>query len=154
MTKINYYERIKYLESIDLNSNECIEWPFALDGNGYGIFYFKKEKFRASRESLIIHKCKRPSENHYALHIPEICHNPKCVNPNHLYWGTISDNHKDMEFDNTSAKGERHPQSILTEIDVLKIREDCRSYRIIGNDYGVSKSCIRDIKIGKTWSHI
>ena len=32
----------------------------------------------------------------YKTHACHACNNPKCSNPNHLYWGTAKDNHRDQ----------------------------------------------------------
>lgn len=52
--------------------------------------------------------------------------------------------------------GINNPFSILTEKDVLEIRNNYKGItaREVGRIYGVSKSCILDLLRRKTWKHI
>lgn len=42
----------------------------------------------------------------------------------------------------------------LTDDEVRSIRKDPRPHRVIGKEYGVSKTAIRDIKIGKNYKEV
>lgn len=54
--------------------------------------------------------------------------------------------------------GEKHPQSILIEQDVIKIKillkESKLTQKDIGKLFGVNQTTISDIKTGKRWTHI
>lgn len=52
------------------------------------------------------------------------------------------------------VSGENHLHHKLTEIQVLAIREDTRTRRIIAVDYGVSVAQLSKIKSRKSWSHV
>ena len=78
---------------------ECIVWPFATSTRGYGII--RKEQgpnLLAHRLALILHTGIHPRER-LATHGP--CHNPLCINPMHLSWGTHQTNTDDMLRDGT-----------------------------------------------------
>ena len=92
-----------------------------------------------------------PSHNHMALHEPQACHNPACINPKHLRWGLPKENTADRLIDGTAAIRERNPAAKLTTDDVSRIREDNRVHRLIARDYGVSRSQISRIKKGVAW---
>lgn len=51
-------------------------------------------------------------------------------------------------------KGQITLNSKLTEEQVISIRLEKRNNVQIAKDYGVTRECIREIKNGKTWSHI
>lgn len=72
--------------------NGCWEWQGSLTKSGYGRFAFKSRTYRAHRFSYIIHKGDIKDKNI----ICHTCDNPKCVNPDHLWQGTIKQNTHDM----------------------------------------------------------
>jgi len=51
-------------------------------------------------------------------------------------------------------RGEAHGMAKLTETQVRAIRNDNRSQRVIGRDYGVDASLIGLIKRRKCWTHV
>ena len=72
-----------------------------------------------------------------------------------LEWSTRSENQKhSIETGLRSAKGEKNSQSKLTEIQVLNIFNDKRTYNQISKDFNISIGTISDIKRGHTWNHI
>jgi hypothetical protein len=80
-------------------TSPCIEWQGYLDKNGYGITSMGtvrdgtlKNGVRAHRKSWIEAYGPIP-EGLLVLHR---CDNPSCVNPEHLFLGTQSDNMRDM----------------------------------------------------------
>lgn len=86
------------------------------------------------------------------------CDCPTCANPDHLLGSTQKQNMKDKIHRGRQARGSQNGRSKLTEYDVLLIRDHltdgCLSQAAIGRLFGVSHSVIRDIKHGKTWTHI
>jgi hypothetical protein len=131
---------------------ECIS--HALDDKGYPMIQRNKIQTRIHRYIY---------ETLFGL-IPKgmcVCHscdNRKCINPEHLWLGTIADNNKDMynkgRNSNGDQKGESNSRSKLTNKQVLAIREDTRPRRVIAKEYHVSISSIDKIKTKETWSHI
>lgn len=104
--------------------NDCIIWKGKTCSNGrYGRTTGKANDFMAHRDSWI---------KNYGLIPPGmfVCHecdNGLCINPNHLFLGTNSDNLKDCfkkgrgkGFKN--QKGERNANSKLSIKDVEEIR--------------------------------
>ena len=83
------------------NHPECLEWTGRVDKDGYGLVDIGRRTFRAHRLVLIsVSGEDRPDE--------EACHTcdwERCVNADHLYWGTRSDNMKDRRDAGRQAGG-------------------------------------------------
>lgn len=72
----------------EMNQNptdECVEWPLTVNHSGYGMIGKKRVTH------LILGD--KPDGAEVVMHS---CDNPPCINPNHLKWGTISENIKEM----------------------------------------------------------
>ena len=133
-------------------SGECWLWTASTLGKGYGQFWDGNKRVTAHRFSWVLHNGPIPE----GLHVLHHCDVPVCVNPEHLWLGTNADNvHDCMAKGRTSkvrAKGEQSGSALLTQNDVLIIRNDHRFHRLIAADYGVARSTIQAVKSGHTWA--
>lgn len=89
----------------------------------------------------------------------EVCHrcdNRICVNPEHLFLATHTENMLDMRNKRRQAKNQRHGMAKLTDNQVRAIRKLLLtlSQHQIAKEYGVSQTAIRDISTGKRWRHL
>lgn len=128
--------------------NECWKWTAGVDKDGYGRFQLNGSSFRATRISYTI-KDKDPKE----LCVCHSCDNPSCVNPDHLWIGTMQDDMDDCVKKDRQAKGEEQGSSKLTVEQVRKIIKSNELHEILARRYGVARGTITRIKTGKSWRH-
>ena len=87
--------------------------------------------------------------------IMHICDRPNCINPEHLKQGTHGDNVRDKIAKKRQLRGELHPDSRVSGIQVLEIlKSSGKTYQQLSNEYGISRGGIHNIKSGRTWNHI
>lgn len=135
--------------------NECWIWTAAHRGSGYGNIWINGKGHGAHRVSYQI------AYGHFdsRLLVLHHCDVPDCVNPNHLYLGTYSDNSFDMMRRNRHPKnrGERHGLSKLTTKQVIEIRrkyDKGDSPTSLGREYGITQPAMSRICKHERWSHI
>ncbi len=144
------------LECAASTSDECIDWPFAKGESGYGKVRFRGKYTQASRAVCTIAHGEPPEPRYEAAHSCGRGANG-CVNGKHLSWKTPKDNQGDRIVHGTHLVGGTHPQAILTERDIPKIRsllaEKNLTQTEIGKIFGVSKAAINNIAQGR-WRHV
>lgn len=135
----------------------CWVWAARKDDWGYGVIDYDGKPWKAHRlmwlamhgsipgRKLVLHKCDRPA----------------CVNPDHLFLGTHTDNMADMKAKGRArsggVSGERHGHSRLTEEIVKDIRRRCASGERpteVGKLYGLNYRSVRRIVTREQWSHV
>ena len=134
------------------DAGACWIWIGSRDSKNYGRLWIGNRYFFAHRFSYSIFI--GPIEGWDVLHH---CDNPPCVNPRHLFRGTMADNNRDRTAKGRSAKGERSGKTTLTQFQVLEIRRlypMVRSSRRLAAMFGVAMSTILRIFHRETWRHI
>ena len=158
LSRLNKTLEERFLEKIDkIHPNGCWIWIGSRNNDGYGqIFADKTRKVvRANRLSYKLYKGDI-SNNMCVLHK---CDNPPCVNPEHLFLGTVKDNMKDMKLKGRGIKacGENQHCSKFTNEQVISIRkrldEGARNSDI-AKEFNVNVTTIEKIKYRKSWKHI
>jgi hypothetical protein len=140
--------------------NECWNWTRGKH-HGYGNFHIRKNGIDkivvATRYSWEITNGAIPD----GLLVCHKCDNRACVNPNHLFLGTYSDNSQDRDTKNRfiKLKGEDNGISKLTNKDVLAIRSEYTphvygSVKKLADKYKVSITHIHRIIKRSVWFHI
>lgn len=131
----------------------CIQWPFFVQGNGYGTFTIGRKTFAAHRWICQAVHGAPPTKAHQAAHS---CGNRWCVSPKHLRWATPSENAADKLLHGTDGRGEKNHVAKLTANDVRDIRVRLAAGQTqvsIAALYNVTQANISAIKRGVNWSH-
>lgn len=94
-----------------------------------------------------------PPKGHEALHWDGKSGNNYLTN---LRWGTRTENVEDARRHGKMPLGDTHARSILRSADIPTIRDLMKSntQREIAEMYGVHRSTILNIRLGKTWKHV
>lgn len=131
----------------------CWIWTASCHGRGYGLFHtgrnMRKGKMEfAHRVSFEIYNRRLLSEEECVCHS---CDNPYCVNPDHLFVGTHSDNMADM-----ANKGRATGNRKLSEEEVVCIIGSTKTNKELATIYKVDTSHISRVRRGKIacWSHL
>src|SRR6185437_15023961 len=84
------------------------------------------------------------------------CDNPPCVNVEHLFIGTQTDNMADMKRKSRQAKGRRFPQAKLSPESVAEIRSRYASggvtHQTLADEFHVARQTIGDVIAKKYWA--
>lgn len=146
-------ELLKFLEwVIQQDTDDCILWPYGKTHFGYGVAQFEGKRQNAHAVALKMAVGPPPFEGAMALHEPVNCHNPSCVNPKHLRWGSGSDNFDDKVLDGTSNRGEQNWDAKLTEDDVRLIRKTKESAPKLAEKFNVTVWTIYDVRKRRSWA--
>jgi len=140
----------------------CWEWTGCLY-RGYGRMRLndkKRSRVMVHRFSWELHRGPIPD----GLFVLHHCDNRCCINPDHLFLGTYSDNTRDCFTKGRNAnnlpvapRGEAHPMSKLTEQQVLAIRQEYAEgvqRKNIAAKHGIIPSYVNAIVRRDVWTHI
>jgi hypothetical protein len=129
---------------------DCWEWTSSFAYNGYGLFAIKHKSYRAHRLSYIFYKGALPPDR--AVVVRHRCDNPKCVNPKHLTYGSHWQNTQDRKRHGAPwGVCEDNVGAHLTNEQVRAIRLDTRHAKVLGTEYGVTRTAIDNIRKGRNW---
>lgn len=148
-------ERIEHHSMPEPNSG-CWLWTGALSKSGYGHIGMRNPKTTKLAHRISWLAFRGPILNEeQVLHR---CDMRCCVNPDHLFIGSPSDNMKDMwtkrRHGLPTRRGETHPNRKLTEDDVRLIRASPKGTPGLAKRFGVDTSTIYAIRKGFAWKHI
>jgi hypothetical protein len=148
----------------------CWLWTGTLKG-GYGSFKIKNVAYKAHRLSYFLSAGVQPSDFLVCHNCPD-SDNKLCVNPDHLYLGTIQDNIADAVKKKQMAGGSRHrshthPETVirgeshrLTKLTADQVRE-IRRLRASGKRateiailFGINNRSVSNICLRINWKHI
>ena len=147
--KLTKSDLARFWDKVDVQGpDDCWEWTASLR-NGYGQFGLNGTIYKAHRVSYTIANGD-PGE----LCVCHLYDNPSCVNPAHLWLGTIQDDIDDCIQKDRQAKGEQQGSAKLTEKQVKEILKSDESQKVLAKKFNVTQSHISRIKLGKEWKHV
>jgi len=132
----------------------CWEFTGAKNTKGYGNIGIDGRTVSAHRVSYMIANDGAVTPGNHVCHS---CDNPSCVNPDHLWEGSHSENMSDRQSKCRAAKGECHGKSKLTTTQVVAIKRMMKtglSNAEIARKMRVSTTTVRRIKLGITWKEV
>jgi hypothetical protein len=141
----------------------CWETTRFVDKDGYGRFKIARKSVSIGRAMLL---CISGITNTKMLALHK-CDNGLCANPDHLFWGTVTDNMRDMakkgrhfyqKDKNNIRKGELVGTSKLTKTEAITIFKMANSNKYtltqIALKFNTSVANVSLIKLKKNWRHI
>jgi hypothetical protein len=142
-----------------LITTDCLVPGGYKDRGGYGFTKVNGKTTRAHRQAYK----EAYGEIPVGLYICHKCNNPGCINPEHLYAGTPTQNMDDRRragrdhgWESYPKHGTKNPNVRLTKEDVLYIRSN-RKYGMgkqLALKFGVSISLVRKIWSGVLWPSV
>ena len=130
----------------------CWLWIGAITSNGYGNMKIKGLQIPAHRFSYKFHYGSIPE----GLCVLHKCDVRNCVNPDHLFVGTVTDNNRDcMKKGRRPAPiGERHGGTKLTEKQAKEIKYSSLRNCELAEKYQIGRPAVTQIRNGTNWKYI
>jgi hypothetical protein len=148
---------VKILNGIRRGKNECWEWDHSRTVAGYGRIRIDGKYAFAHRYSWLYHKGEIPKD----MMVCHSCDNPPCINPNHLFIGSNTDNMRDCVKKGRYVgpprmRGVKHPKSKLNDSSVAKIREMYGNKTIveIAKIFNIAPSLAHRVARREVWRHV
>jgi hypothetical protein len=136
--------------------DQCWEWAACTNPKGYGQFRWDGMMRQAHRMAWQIVHGPIPE----GMCVCHTCDNPACVNPEHLFIGTVADNNNDRDAKGRTVfmSGEDNGMTKLNREQVAEIKRMGEAMHHgqaeIASRYGVTRYAICDIARGRTWRHV
>lgn len=157
----------RFWSKVDIGrKNRCWKWQGATDGHNVGAFGWgrgSKRLIKAPRAAWILTHGSIPKDRPFILHK---CDNPICVNPNHLFPGTQTDNMQDCSRKGRvrnfgvnfkfPLRGSMNGNSKLLarQVRMIRRRRPKEKISLLAKEFKVSRSLISHIEKRRIWKHL
>ncbi len=135
-----------------VNTDECILWPFGKFKSGYGQVHIANRIPTQNYAHRISYGLVR-GEIPKGMFVCHRCDTPACINPWHLFLGTVQDNNRDADLKGRRPHGEGHWKTVLSNAQVKEIRTLYSSggftQQSLADKFGVHNVTIHGIVSGK-----
>lgn len=150
-------ERIRFEAKFIQDPSGCWIWTAARHKFGYGVHGLDNKAVLAHRRAWELYRGPIPA----GLWVLHHCDVPACVNPDHLFVGTQTENNADMDRKGRRRHGvlagEAHGRALVTEDQVRDIRRlsaEGVSYKTLAERYGLAKTSVSHIVKRVNWRHV
>lgn len=132
---------------------DCMIWPYAENGVGYGMLTIGGRFKLAHRAACEHMNGPPPTTKHEAAHSCGNGHKG-CFSPFHVEWKTHAENNRDKIKHGTSLRGSKHNMAKLTDEDVAEIRRLRASgwkQEQLAQKFGIKQPTVSNILSGRSW---
>jgi len=132
--------------------DECWPWHGSFLSTGYGRFNILGTTIPAPRAMRLLISGDLPP----SVLVCHTCDNRRCVNPYHLFLGSVQDNVDDMirKGRKVVRRGSTSLKAKIREDDVHSIRQSKESAADLARKYGVTPGAVWHIRQRHTWAHL
>lgn len=149
-----FWDKVNKCGPLHPKLGRCWEFVTAKRCKGYKMLSVKSGEYLAHRISWTLHNGPIPD----GVKVLHHCDNRGCVNPSHLFLGSLQDNMDDMVSKGRSMKGSKSPTSKLTEVKVKEIRRlyatGKHTQQELADSFGVNQTNIGFIIRRRSWTHV
>ena len=145
--KLQFQQLIKSM--VDIKPDGCWKWNGSINAMGYARIRINKKYLGVNRLSYSVFKGDIPG----GIFVCHSCDHPYCVNPEHLFLGTQTDNMRDCRRKDRCALAKLTSSQVEEVKAILKHKSTLRlTLRQIGAAFGVTASAVHHIGSGIRWS--
>ena len=142
-------------QSVPVTEAGCFLWTGCTTSKGYGRLNVGGKVRAAHRIAwALAHGEAVPSR----LCVCHKCDTPSCVNPAHLFLGTVAENNADRARKDRGNRpaGVKNRNAKLTDAAVIEIRALAKTtpHAILASRFGVTKRLIRMVSSRNAWRHV